>query len=436
MPRSLKNDLGTLRKKERLSLHMPGHKGLRIREDVTELELTDNLLNPKGGILELEKAIAKIYGGKNCYLGTNGSTSLLLGSLFLVGEKKKVVLPRISHQSIYKGIINNNQEPIYIKNEIDDLGIGKLVKNEDYLKTLDMEGDAYIFTTPSYEGFINDYTMLKPFLKDKTTIIDSAHGSHLYYIKKDDNNWADLKILSFHKTLGALNQGAGIISNIEEDIRENINFYQTSSPSFPILLSIEDSIREMMKMKVSEKLRYINWLKEEIGNISRLEVVENDDPFKLLIAGDNIDLKKLGAFLKDEYGIFFEIENPRYLLGILSFYDSLEDYKYLIKSLKNALKKHGKEIENREADTVRKELHIPKIDLLPGEAFRKEKKLVPLRESIGKVSGILYSKYPPGVPSLVPGEIIDEVVIEEILENKDDYTGCNEIADDMIFVIK
>lgn len=434
MPRSLKGDLKNLRKKERLSLHMPGHKGFRLREDTTELADTDNLLNPKGSILELEKAIADIYGGKSCYLGTNGSTSLLLGSLFLAGEKKKVILPRASHLSIYKGLILGNHEPLYLENEIDEIGIARPLKPEAYLKTLQANAQVYVFTTPSYEGYLENYTILKPFLKDQLTIIDSAHGSHLYYLKKDENLWADLKVMSFHKTLGALNQGAGLISNLEENIREKINFFQTSSPSFPVLLSIEDSIREMMKMNISQKLRFMLWFKAEADKIEGLKVEENDDPFKLLLSSSHLNLKKLAIYLREEKGIYFEIENRNYLLGLFSFYDSFESYSYLLKELKRGIKKLGKSLEkDKEAEGY---THIPERKLLPGEAFKREKKLISLREAKGKVSGVLYSKYPPGVPTLVPGEVIDERVLEDILNHRSDYTGCREIEEGKIFVIK
>lgn len=430
---SLKDTLEHLKKKERLSLHMPGHKGLRIREDTTELSYTDNLLNPKGSILELEKAITNIYGGKKSYLGTNGSTSFLLGSLFLAGKNKQVVMPRGSHLSVYKGLIIGNHKPNYLENEVDSLGLIKPVTNESYLKTLDNMGDIYLFTTPTYEGFLENYTMLKPFLKDKLSIIDSAHGSHLYYIKKDENTWSDLKVISFHKTLGALNQGASLISNMEKDIREEVNFFQSTSPSFPILLSIEDSLREMMKMKIDKKLHNISWLKEEISKISSLEIISNDDPLKLVISSKEINMRELGEFLKEDKGIIFEMENEDYLLGILSFYDSFEGYSYLIKGLKKALNKvKFSDIEKK----AKRKIAIPKMKLLPGEAFRRENILVDIKDSIGKVCGGMYLKYPPGIPSIFYGEEISEDIVEDMLENQKDYLEGSTLIEGKISIIK
>ncbi|MDD2371028.1 MAG: hypothetical protein PHQ32_03390 [Firmicutes bacterium] len=433
---SVKSDLDRLVKKEAFSLHMPGHKGLRLKNDTTELSMTDNILNPKAGIKELENAIAHIYDAKKAYLGTNGSTGLLMSSLLYAGKGEKIVLPRGSHQSIYKGLIDNGQEPIYIKNKIDKLGIARPVKAADYLTHMG-KVKAAIFTNPTYEGYMEDYAILKPFLKEKVSILDGAHGSHLYYICNQVNNWMSLQVHSFHKTLGAMNQAAIILSNLDEDIREYANFFQTSSPSFPIILSIEDTVREMMSVKIDKKLQDIEWLKKEINNIKGFSIIENDDPLKLLITIDrNIKVEDVVGWLEENKGVFFELSTEKYILGLLSFYDSMGNYEWLVRSLKAVSKQFKmKEKADFEGETEENS-YIPEMKMLPGEAFLSEKKEVDLRKSKGMVSGVLYSPYPPGSPLIAPGEIIDDYVIEKILTSKFDYTGCRGIKDNGIFVIK
>ncbi|KAF0092366.1 MAG: arginase [Fusobacteria bacterium] len=438
---SIRQDLDKLNKKEAFSLHMPGHKGVRLKTDTTEISLTDNLLHPCGSIKELEKSIAHIYDVKKAYIGTNGSTGLLMSSLLYAGKGKKVLLPRSSHQSIYKGIIDQGQEPIYLRNKIDSLGIARPIPAKDYLEHMG-KIDTAIFNNPTYEGYMEDYALLKPFLKDKLSILDGAHGSHLYYIHNQTNNWMSLQIHSFHKTLGAMNQGAVMLSNLEDDFREYANFYQTTSPSFPILLSIEDSIREMMTTKVDKRLSEIDHLKKEISKIRGFHVIDNDDPLKILLIIDkNISVKVVVEWLEEKRGVFFELSTDKYLLGILSFYDTQGNYDWFLKSLKMASRNFKMSNDfvcdkDAYAGVGVEEQYIPTMKLLPGEAFFGEKKAVSIRESKGFVSGVLYSHYPPGAPLLVPGEIIDDYVIENMLNWKGDYTGCDEIKDDIIFVIK
>lgn len=433
---TLRESLEKLKKKEAFSLHMPGHKGVRLKTDTTELSLTDNLLNPKGGIKELEKAIAHIYDVKRAYLGTNGSTGLIMSSMLHLGDGKKVALPRASHLSVYKGLIANRQVPVYLKNETDSLGIARPVAAREYLLHI-KDIDGAVFTSPTYEGYMEDYAVLKPFFKDKTAILDGAHGSHHYYIKNRINEWMNLQVHSFHKTMGAMNQGAVLLSNLEEDIREEATFYQTSSPSFPILLSIEDSIREMMKMKIDKRLEGIKWLRHEIKKIRGFSLVENDDPFKLLMQADkNIKTSQLTNWLREKRGIIFELETDSYILGILGFYDTMANYEWFLKSLKMA-SRHFK-MDDRSEDTtdIIAEQHIPEMRLLPHEAFRAEKRAVSLSESSGLISAVFCNPYPPGSPLLVPGERIDNEVIRRLEKIQGDMTGCSQLKDDIIFVIK
>ena len=49
------------------------------------------------------------------------------------------------------------------------------------------------------------------------------------------------------------------------------------------------------------------------------------------------------------------------------------------------------------------------------EAIDREKELISLKNAAGRVAGDMVSLYPPGVPVLVPGEIISQRSIE-ILE--------------------
>ena len=129
---SIRGDLSRLAKKERLSLHMPGHTGLRHTGDTTELPGTDNLLAPGGSIKELEEAIARIYGCRRSYLGTNGSTGLLLSAMMKGGRGTRTLLPRSAHLSLYKGLVLMNQEPRYLPVTRDSLGLARPPKAEDY----------------------------------------------------------------------------------------------------------------------------------------------------------------------------------------------------------------------------------------------------------------------------------------------------------------
>lgn len=423
---SLKDDLERLRRKERLSLHMPGHKGLRLPLDTTELPGTDNLQSPTGSLRALEDAIAGIYGTSRAYLGTNGSTGLLQSALLKAKDKVlenrrskgqetrspvRILLPRGVHLSICRGVVLLGLQPIYLPNPLHPLGFPLPVPAGGYLPYLE-KAEIFLFTSPTYEGFMEDYALLKPFVKDRPTILDAAHGAHLWYLKKEENLWMDQIVLSFHKTLATLNQGAVLLSNLEEDLRPYTGFFQTTSPSYPILLSMEDSIRELMVLPIPTRLEAIRQLKEGIGDIPGFQVLETADPLKLLITGTKVkmDLKEVGAWLREE-GIYFEMERSTHLLGILSLWDGPSGYRHLLGALRKYARTHS--LKNKEVLLPQAEgtppptLHIPSRECLPHEAWGRETELLPIHLCQGRISGDFLVPYPPGVPLLQPGEIID-----------------------------
>jgi len=58
----------------------------------------------------------------------------------------------------------------------------------------------------------------------------------------------------------------------------------------------------------------------------------------------------------------------------------------------------------------------PNIALTPREAWFAEKELVDFNQSVGRISGETVTVYPPGVPVLLPGEIIEVEILEYLMQ--------------------
>lgn len=64
----------------------------------------------------------------------------------------------------------------------------------------------------------------------------------------------------------------------------------------------------------------------------------------------------------------------------------------------------------------------PEVALPPQTAFYAEKKMIPIKESKGQISGEFVMAYPPGIPVLAPGEKITGEIIDYIMYAKE--KGC------------
>ena len=60
----------------------------------------------------------------------------------------------------------------------------------------------------------------------------------------------------------------------------------------------------------------------------------------------------------------------------------------------------------------------PEVVVSPREAFFGETETVPTSEALGRVSADLIAPYPPGVPTLAPGELVTPEAIAALSEAK------------------
>ena len=110
-------------------------------------------------------------------------------------------------------------------------------------------------------------------------------------------------------------------------------------------------------------------------------------------------------------GIAVELVDAQNVLFLVTYADVTGDYE-------NALAKIDKVLSEMEADKRDRALapeaqDVPVTEMvLPlREVFYGDKEAIALEESAGKICGEQVSFYPPGIPVLLPGEIITEEII-------------------------
>jgi len=60
---------------------------------------------------------------------------------------------------------------------------------------------------------------------------------------------------------------------------------------------------------------------------------------------------------------------------------------------------------------------IPQLSISPRDAFYADTEMIPLREAAGRIIAEFIMVYPPGIPILLPGEVISQENIDYILEH-------------------
>ena len=405
--------------------HMPGHKrrsllnkNLGYTRDFTEIDGLDNLNDPKEVFVEMERRIAEIYDVKDAVISTNGSTSGILATIRAIcKDNKKILIQRSSHKAIYNAALINNLHVDYIDVITNQIGAIVDISYEKLAKKLrEDEYSALVITSPSYEGYILDIGKIYEICKKNKTklIIDMAHGSHLF-LTSQYLNCFDLAITSFHKNLPALTPAAAVLINDESmicDVRKSMAIFQTSSPSYLILQSIDEIISKIDLLEKLNKNLERNLNKFYQIKLENLEIIDdkNKDRSKILISSKNTSIngKDLQDLLKKEK-IEIEMAYPSYALLIATIFDTDEAFENLIHALRKIDKSltKGKASYNFTYKNPKKLYEIYEADLM-------DKKTYDLADSIGKVSGEFIYAYPPGIPILAPGELISTDIINNI----------------------
>ncbi len=413
------NKLKKYQKSGFIPMHMPGHKrkvGRYSKFDITEIDDFDNLAVPTGILKELEEDWARVYGAEKAHISVNGSTGAILSAICgSLNKQDKIIMARNCHKSVYNGAELMEADCQYIFPDYDDMGIAKGIKAKDVENAISQNPDArlIIITSPTYEGNLSETEKIIKVAHSKNipVLIDMAHGAHLKFMGQEEKIYekADMVAVSLHKTLPSLTQTALLLLNgklIDKNkIKEKLNVFNTSSPSYVLMASMGDCLDYVKNKKRFKKYEEnLIWFYRNTKPLKNLEIKEQDDRGKIVISTikTNISGKTLLKRLREEFEIELEMAYDNYALAMTSVCDRKKDFK----RLKCALLKIDKDLKGgKNKKTVYPKPQKSEISL------EGEKEFVRISDAEGKICSDFLWAYPPGVPIIAPKEVIDEETI-------------------------
>ena len=417
------------------SLKLLGHKFFTC--DYSEIEGFDNLSNPIGIIRTSQVEAARIYGAKSTFFLTNGSTSGIVASMFaLLNRCDKVLIARNCHKSVYNGLVLTGAVPLWLMPQYNkEWGIYETISLDLLEETLARNKDikAFIMTNPSYEGVMSDVYRISSVCKKYNVklIVDEAHGALWNYHKALGTpalmQGADIVVQSLHKTAGALNPAAllhiGLDSDIEpKNIQKALNLITTTSPSYPLLVNIESTINYLSSQngqtKLQELVKNVNRTIRFLKSIPNLEVYSyNNDVTKILVKVTNMSGFELSDILFDEYNIEDELANEKSVMFLTGLGTTKSKLKKLEKALFDLCAKNIKIKPNEERENPVINIE-PRVRYTPALLWGKPSREVELKYALARVSMELIADYPPGIPILLPGEVIKKEHIEYLKDRQ------------------
>ncbi|MGG1632491.1 aminotransferase class I/II-fold pyridoxal phosphate-dependent enzyme [Rossellomorea sp. NRS-1567] len=449
-----------------ISFHVPGHKnGLLMddqpfyQSDVTELSGLDDLHDPHEAIREAEDLLTDVYGTMNSYFLVNGSTvGNIAAILASCSPGDSVFVQRNCHKSVLNGIKLAKAVPILIETEWNDEGTAlgiRLDALKEALKALPRV-KACVLTYPTYYGFTYNIDQIIEELHkhDVTCIVDEAHGAHFTlgspFPESAIECGADIVVHSAHKMLPAMTMGSYLhitSSRVSErKVKEYLTMLQSSSPSYPIMASLDYArsyIGTFTKEDKEQNLKEINKFVQALEGVHpQLIVKGTDDPLKLVVKLSGRSGYTLQQLLESE-GIYPELADPDYVLLILPLLkkDRSFPYQEAINRIRMALGNEPiiEKIKIHETNRSNSQVLYTTLALSFEDMEEKEEALIPLHAAEGEISAGMVTPYPPGIPLLIPGERITSHAIERLTEyvkNKANIQGHHRLDENRLFVYR
>lgn len=443
-----------------VQFHIPGHKGgagmdsqfkdfigdNALSLDLINIEPLDDLHHPGGIIQEAQSLAAEAFGAERTFFSVQGTSGAIMTMIMsVVGPGEKIIVPRNVHKSIMSAIVFSGATPIFIHPEIDEtFGISHGITTEAVKKALDAHPDAkgLLVINPTYFGVSANLKAIVDLAheRDIPVLVDEAHGVHIHFHEdlplSAMQAGADLAATSVHKLGGSLTQSS--VLNVQgnlvspQRIQSIISMLTTTSTSYLLLASLDTARRHLVmegREKLTETIALAEETRERLNLIPGIvcpgkellddRAIFDRDPTKLIISVKNLGLTghDVELWLREKYRIEVELSDLYNVLCIITFGDTRDKADILIEAMT--------ELSNERIDYIEKGLnkvnvfvpHIPTLALSPRDAFYADTEMIPLEESAGRISAEFIMVYPPGIPIVIPGEIIDEDNLRYIGKN-------------------
>lgn len=430
-------------------LHTPGHKGGRgmqrllrqelgasVQMDVSLMSELDDIHEPETYIKEAQELAARTYGSDACFWAVNGTSQAIHAMLLTaLNPGEKLLLPRNAHRSVAGGLVLGGIEAVYLQPEYQpEFGIQMQVTVQQIEAALaqDSKIKAVLLTSPNYYGVAADVRAIADccHAHNAVLLVDEAHGPHLGFSELLPPSalqcGADACAQSTHKILGAMTQCSMLhVQGARLDLQraaDVMSILTTTSPNYLLMASL-DAARAQVQAYGGEMaaaaVQAAAKLRRLCAAYSGLRVMEAADCGGLRLDTTKVTVNfaawgytgvEVGELFR-EARVAVELVDAYNVLFLVTYADVTTDYDEALARIAAVLDKM--QAQKRAPLQLAAAAQVPQTQaVLPlRDVFYRAKRAVPLAQAVGKICGEQVSFYPPGIPVLLPGELVTEEII-------------------------
>ncbi len=441
--------------------NVPGHQGGTGADDslhllVGQTALLDDIPALIEGIdvgepnpfQEAQKLAAEAWGARRTWFLMNGASqgnqAMCMAVAHMGGE---LVVQRNVHSSVIDGMIMAGLKPTFAAPEIDpQLGVAHCLTPDSLNDALDRCPDAAaaIIVSPTYFGASADVAALAEVAhaRDLPLVVDEAWGAHLHFhpsLPQDAlDAGGDLVISSTHKIVGSLTQSAMIhLGSDRFDgaiVDRCISMTESTSPNSLLCGSLDAARRQAAiygEAMLSETIAVLADTRAEIKAIPGLDVLDERlleresvngwDPLRLTIdvRGTGASGYRVAALARELANVNLELASDTVAVAVFGMGTGTPARaRRLIDGITAAVEQLG-----ADPPATKPEFAQPppwgEPAMTPREAFLGKQEVVPFTEAEGRIAAEPLATYPPGIPNVLPGEILTRETLDFIADSVD-----------------
>ena len=232
-------------------------------------------------------------------------------------------------------------------------------------------------------------------------------------------------------------------------VSKALQLLQSTSPSYLLLASL-DAARQQMALQGKELMTITLQLADDARNrisqipgLSVLQLVETPgfvtlDKTRLTVTVSGLGLTGFEAdeILHQELGVTAELPSLQHLTFIITLGNTASDIERLVQAfitLARMKAEGAEEADGSEEEKLLTSIHSPLAtrhsplatrhfilhpSLSPREAFFAPTETLPIEQTSDRISAELVCPYPPGIPVLIPGEVITPEALDYLQKIK------------------
>lgn len=439
-----------------------------FRCDLSELPQLDNLFVPSQAIARAQDLAAAAFGADRTWFLVNGSTCGIIAAIMATcSDGDKIILPRNVHQSAIAGLILSGAVPLFVNPEYDpDTDLTHSITPALVASALKQHPNAkaVMMVYPTYYGACGDVKAIAEITHDYhiPLLVDEAQGPHLAFHPDLPPSalsaGADLSVQSTHKVLGAITQASMLHlagNRIDpQRVSKALQLVESSSPSYLLLASL-DAARQQMALGgeqlMVETLQLAKDARSRINQLPKLSVLEpalTPGFVSLDLTRLSVNVTQLGLngyeadrLMEKQHSVICELPSTQHLTFIISLGNVRADIEQLVQAFTAMSRELGdRPVESKpwqDVSTRWKEelLHVHPSSFIvhpalsPRKAFFAPTESLPIEQADERICAEIVCPYPPGIPALMPGELINLATLDylqQVLTLGGTITGCSD----------